>query len=428
MIVVWMFVVLIVLILLAMPVFGAMGIAAFLHYLDTGREGTLTILFQQIFRGLTGTSFMAIPMFLLAGQIMSAGGLIDRLLDLAKALLGHLTGGLAQVNIGASVFFSSISGSAHADVAALGTTLIPAMEREGYPRGFAGALTAASGTLTPLLPPSIVLIVYGAAFGVSIGALFAAGAGVGLLLALMLSVQTYFMVRKGNYPRSRRQSGREILRCLLRALPALGLPAIILGGIFGGIFTATEASAVAVAYALTLIVIYGTLPIRKLPELMRQTALTTAAIMILIAMAQSFSYVIARRNVPEAVMGMLGSITDNYIILLMLIVGILVCAGMFVDRTTNVLLFGPILLPILHGPELGFGPVHAAMTMIMALGVGHLTPPVGGTLLTTALVGRIPVEELTRYMWPYIISFIILAMAVTFVPAVSETLPRILGF
>jgi len=150
--------------------------------------------------------------------------------------------------------------------------------------------------------------------------------------------------------------------------------------------------------------------------------------MILIAMAQSFSYVIARRNVPEAVMGMLGSITDNYIILLMLIVGILVCAGMFVDRTTNVLLFGPILLPILHGPELGFGPVHAAMTMIMALGVGHLTPPVGGTLLTTALVGRIPVEELTRYMWPYIISFIILAMAVTFVPAVSETLPRILGF
>ena len=422
-----MLIVLVVLILLSVPVFGALGISTLLHYFDTGRATALIVLFQQTFRGLTSFSFLAVPMFMLAGNLMTRGGITDRLIALARTIVGHFVGGLAQVNVLVSLFFAGISGSAHADVAAIGTVLIPAMEKEGYDRDFAGALTAASAVLSPLLPPSIVLVVYGATFGVSISSLFAAGVTIGIVLALSQMGMTYVICKRHGYPSHPRASIREVLHAFKEALIPLAMPAIIIGGILGGIFTATEASAVAALYALIVSVfIYRTVRLREVFDVFLTSARTTAAIVVLAGLARAFSYIVARRNIPDRVMAAILGVTENPVVLLALILVTLIVAGMFVDRTTNVLLFTPIIAPILIS-HFGFTSVHAAMSIVMALGVGHLTPPVGGTLLTTALIGKVTVEGLTRKGWPYIVGLIVIAILVLAVPQLSEALPRALG-
>jgi tripartite ATP-independent transporter DctM subunit len=421
-----LFAALLVLIIVGAPVFLAMGAAGLVHYLETGREQTLMVLTMRLFGGLTSFTFLAIPMFLLAGNIMVRGGLTDRLIELSRALVGHFKGGLAQINVLSSVFFASISGSAHADVAAMGSVLIPAMRKEGYPAGFAGALTAVSATLSPMFPPSIVLIVYGAAFGVSIGALFAAGLGIAIIMALLYMVMTYFLVRKAGVPSYPRATPGELWGALTRSLIPLGLPIIVIAGIFGGFFTATEAAAVAVAYGLVVtLFIYRTLSWRDLPPILMSTALTSAAITILIGVAASFSYVVARRNMPDQIMAFLLGITDSPFGVVAVILVVLLIAGMFVDRNSNLLLFGPIIIPIFE--RLGYSSVHTAMIIVIALGVGHITPPVGGTLLTASLVGNMSIVQITRFIWPFIILKIGLTIAVIFMPALSETLPRLWG-
>jgi tripartite ATP-independent transporter DctM subunit len=427
-IVVWMIVVLLVLIILGAPIFLAMSTAALLHYLDLGRQSALVVLVQVLYGGTRSFTFLAIPMFLLAGNLMTAGGLTDRLIGLARALIGHVRGGLGQVNVLSSVFFAAISGSAYADVAAMGGVFIPAMKKEGYPPGFAAALTAVSGTLAPMIPPSIILIIYGATFGVSIGALFAAGLSVGLLIAVLYSLMAYALSRRYGVPAHSRASLAEVRRHTLRALPALGLPIFVVGGILGGFVSPTEASAIAAAYSLLLTaVIYRTIGPRDLWAVLMRTALTTAAIMILVGAALMLTYVMTARHIPARVMATLLAITPNPTVLVLLIIGILLIAGLFIDRTANVLMFGAIIIPVFT-QQAGFSPVHTAMIIVMALGVGHLTPPVGGTLLTTSLVGNVPVIEITRYIWPYIILEIAITLLVVFVPALSEALPRALGF
>ncbi len=427
MIVALMLLILIVLIVLTLPVFSAIGLSSLIHYFDTGRISALIVLFQQTFRGMTGFSFLAVPMFMLAGNLMTRGGITDRLIRLASTLVGHLVGGLAQVNVLVSLFFAGISGSAHADVAAIGSVLIPAMQKEGYDKDFAGALTAASAVLSPLLPPSIVLVIYGATFGVSISSLFAAGLTIGLVLALSQMVTTYIICKKQAYPSYPRASFREIAIAFKNALIPLVMPAIIIGGILGGVFTATEASAVAALYALIVTMfVYKTVKIKELFDVFLLSAKTTAAIVILAGLARAFSYIVARRNIPQIVMTGILNVSDNPILLFALIMLTLIVAGMFVDRTTNVLLFTPIIAPILMD-HFGFSSVHAGMSIIMALGVGHLTPPVGGTLLTTALIGKLSVEGITRSGWPYIVGLILIAILVMLVPQLSEFLPKLLG-
>jgi len=421
------FLALFVLIMLGAPIFMAMGSAALIHYGDTGRESTIVVLVGRMFEGLTSFTFLAIPLFLLAGEIMSRGGLTDRLMDLARCLVGHFRSGLAQVNIASSLMFASISGSAYADVAAMGPVLIPAMEKEGYPRGFAGALTAASATLSPMFPPSIVLILYGSTFGVSIGALFAAGASVAILMTVLFSVLSYVMVLKYDIPAVLWAGLAETFRALRRAIVPLGMPIIVVGGILSGFFTASEAASVAVAYGLVLTVfIYRTIGLRDLIEILRQTAITSAAITILVGAAAMFSYVVVRRNVPRQVIEFLLPITDNPYGIVAIIVVLLLIAGMFLDRNSNILLLGPIIIPIMT-IELGFSEIQTAMIIVVALGVGHLTPPFGGTLLTASLVGRVSVVEITRYCWPYIVIKIFLTALLVAIPALSETLPRMMG-
>jgi tripartite ATP-independent transporter DctM subunit len=421
------FLALFVLIMLGAPIFMAMGSAALIHYGDTGRESTIVVLVGRMFEGLASFTFLAIPLFLLAGEIMSRSGLTDRLMDLARCLVGHFGSGLAQVNIASSLMFASISGSAYADVAAMGPVLIPAMEKEGYPRGFAGALTAASATLSPMFPPSIVLILYGSTFGVSIGALFAAGASVAILMTLAFSILSFVMVLKYDIPVVLWAGLAETLRALQRAIVPLGMPIIVVGGILSGFFTASEAASVAVAYGLVLTVfIHRTIGLRDLIEILRQTAITSAAITILVGAAAMFSYVVVRRNVPRQVIEFLLPITDNPYGIVAIIVVLLLIAGMFLDRNSNILLLGPIIIPIMT-IELGFSEIQTAMIIVVALGVGHLTPPFGGTLLTASLVGRVSVVEITRYCWPYIVIKIFLTALLVAIPALSETLPRMMG-
>jgi tripartite ATP-independent transporter DctM subunit len=423
----WMIVALLVLIVLGAPIFLAMGMAGLLHYFDLGRESALVVLTQVLYGGTRSFTFLAIPMFLLAGNLMTHGGLTDRLITLARTLIGHVRGGLGQVNILSSVFFGAISGSAYADVAAMGSVFIPAMKKEGYPAGFAGALTAVSGTLAPMIPPSIILIVYGATFGVSIAALFAAGLSLALLIAVLYSLMAYILSRRYDVPSHPRPPVSEVWGALKAALPSLGMPVVVLGGILGGFFSPTEAAAIAAAYGLILtVVVYRTIDGAGLWRVLLQTSLTTAAIMILVGAALMLTYVMSIRHIPMHTMAFLLGITGSPIPLILLILVILFIAGLFIDRTANVLMFGAIIIPVFTH-QAGFSPVHTAMIIVMALGIGHLTPPVGGTLLATSLVGRVSVIEITRYIWPFILLEIAITLLVVFVPAISETLPRLLG-
>ncbi|MDN3523178.1 TRAP transporter large permease [Halomonas ramblicola] len=415
------------LIFLGAPVFLAMIFASLVHWVDVGRDSALIVLVQRFYGGMTSFTLLAIPMFLLAGNIMTKGGLTDRLIGLARAMVGHFKGGLAQINILSSVFFGGISGSAYADIAAMGTVFIPSMKKEGYPEGLAGAITAVSGTMAPMIPPSIVLIVYGSTFGVSIGALFAAGLSVAVLIAICYMTMTYFLIRKLGVPSYQKASFRTIMVALKHASGPLVLPIVVVGGIFGGFFSPTEAGAVAAAYAMFItVVIYRSIKVRDLPKIFLETALTSGAVMMLIGAAFALSYVMAARHVPVEITSVLLNLTSDPFLISILILAMLFIVGLFIDRTTAVLLFGAIVIPIFT-TQAGFSSIHTAMIIVMALGIGHLTPPVGGTLLMTALVGKMSVTSIVRYIWPFILLEIAITTSVILFPAISETLPRWLG-
>lgn len=413
-------------VMIGVPIFAAMGLSTLVHYLDTGRESTLLILNQRMFNGVTSFTFLAVPMFILAGEIMVRGTLIDRLLVVARVFVGHLRGGLAQVNILSSVMFAGISGSGQADIAAMGSTVMPAMVKDGYPRGYAAALTAQSATLSPTLPPSIVMVVYGAVFGVPVAALFAAGLTVGAFMALAYIAMAYFISRRHNIPKHPRATFSELIDAVRSGLVTLGMPAIILVGIFGGIFTTVEAASVAVAYALFVtLVVYRTLTIRDLGPILVSSAITSAAVVAISGVALSFSYIVAIQHIPQQILDLLLTLSASPNVIIALIIVVLLIAGMFVGRTANILLFGPIIIPIFY--QFGYEPVHTALIIIIVLGVGHLTPPVGGAILTACLIGKCSMPEMLRYMWPMIILEIVLAAIILMYPPLSTALPRLLG-
>lgn len=412
-------------VMIGVPIFAAMGLSTLVHYLDTGRESTLLILNQRMFNGVTSFTFLAVPMFILAGEIMVRGTLIDRLLVVARVFVGHLRGGLAQVNILSSVMFAGISGSGQADIAAMGSTVMPAMVKDGYPRGYAAALTAQSATLSPTLPPSIVMVVYGAVFGVPVAALFAAGLTVGAFMALAYIAMAYFISRRHNIPKHPRASFRELIDAVRSGLVTLGMPAIILIGIFGGIFTTVEAASVAVAYALFVtLIVYRTLTIRDLGPILVTSAITSAAVVAISGVALSFSYIVAIQHIPQQILDLLLTLSASPNVIVALIILVLLIAGMFVGRTANILLFGPIIIPIFY--EFGYEPVHTALVIIIVLGVGHLTPPVGGAILTACLIGKCSMPDMLKYMWPMIILEIVLATIILMYPPLSTSLPRLL--
>ena len=338
-----------------------------------------TTVAQRMATGLDSFSLLAIPFFILAGQIMNRGGIARRLIDFAKTLVGALPGGLAYVNIIAAMLFGAISGSAVAAASALGSMLGKRMEAEGYSKEFATAVNVTSSTTGLVIPPSNVLIVYSlASGGVSIAALFLAGYLPGILTGLLLMLVAAVWAKRKNFPTGERSSVGQILRAFLSALPSLFLLVVVIGGIVAGIFTATEASAVAVLYCLVLTFIYHEMTLPELPGVFLKSVSTTAIVMLLIGTSMSMSWIMAYENIPQNITSLLLSVSDNKFVILFIINLILLFVGVFMDMTPAVLIFTPIFLPVVT--ELGMDPTHFGIVMVLNLCIGLCTPPVGSVL------------------------------------------------
>lgn len=381
---------------------------------------------QRIFTGMNSFALLAIPFFVLAGSIMNNGGIAIRLVNCAKVLSGRLPGSLAHSNIVANMLFGSISGSAVAAAAAVGGTMTPLQEKEGYKREFSAAVNIASAPSGMLIPPSNTLIVYAlASGGTSIAALFMAGYIPGILWGIGCMIVAYFIAKKKGYRSEQRVTFKEGLLVFLDAIPSLLLIVIVIGGIIGGIFTATEGSAVAVVYSLLLSFIYRTIKIRDLPKILLDSAKTTAIVIFMIGVSSIMSWVMAFTNIPGLIAEILLSITNNPFFILLIINIILLIVGTFMDPTPAVLIFTPILLPIVM--EFGMDPVHFGIILVFNLCIGTITPPVGPVLFVGSKVANLKIENVILPLLPFFAVAVIMLLVVTYIPQISLVVPKLLG-
>ena len=417
-----------VLLLLGVPVAFAIGLSAFLALLvSLDPAPAATVLAQRMATGLDSFALLAIPFFILAGNLMNRGGIATRLIALAKVVVGRLPGGLAAVNVVANMLFGSISGSSVAAAAANGGVMTPLMVKEGYQREFAAAVNITSAPTGLLIPPSNIMVVYSlASGGVSIAALFLAGYVPGLLLGLALMIVGTVIARRRGYPTAGAVSAREAWRILLAALPSLCLILLVMGGIIIGWFTPTEASAIAVVYTFVLsVLVYREVKWAELPQVLADAAETTAIVLVLVGASMGMSWVMASANIPQAVSVALLGLSDNPALLLLLITLILLVVGTFMDMTPAVLIFTPILLPVVTG--FGMDPLHFGLVMIFNLCIGLCTPPVGSVLFVGCGVSRTTIARVWRPLLPFYAVMIAVLFIVTYVPALSLALPRLFG-
>jgi tripartite ATP-independent transporter DctM subunit len=402
------------------------GGAAVLTFVATDRTRFLAVLPQQIFSRIDVFALMAMPLFILAGEVMNRGGVTRVLINLAMAMVGRVRGGLGHVNIMTSVFFAGISGSAVADAAALSNTLVPAMRERGYTLPYAGAITAASSIIGPIVPPSIIMIFYGAIMSTSVTALFVAGILPGLVLAGALFAANAFLAWRQGHPRLERADIPPFLPTFLHALPALSIPAIILGGIVFGLMTPTEAAAVAVVAAVGAGVFYEGIRIPDLAEALRRTAILSGAIFMLIAAVAALGHLAALERIPEAIgdwVREMGLGPAQYMLLMMVI---FLIAGMVLDTAVALFLLVPLLAPVALAQ--GADPVHLGIVLCFNLCIGMVSPPLGGCLLMVSAVTGVNYWVLARAIMPFLVLQIgVLALLVA-VPEISLWLPRRLGF
>ena len=388
----------------------------------------LSLMAQRIFTGIDSFPLMAVPFFVLAGELMNQGGTTRRLIDFANVLVGRIPGGLAHTNIVASMFFGGISGSAVADAAAMGTILVPGMVRKGYEPGFSAAVTAASSTVGPIIPPSIFMVIMGVTTGLSIGGLFAAGIIPGLMLGFAMMGLSYFMAIRYNYPRETEPFGmRRIGREFLSAGPALLAPLIILGGILGGVFTATEAAAVAVLYAFFLgMVVYRELSLRKLADIFIQSGTTTAVLLLIIGMANIFAWVLTAEQIPTRIAQGMLSVTDNRYLILLFINVLLIFIGMFLEGGAAIIILAPTLLSVANA--VGIIPLHFGLVMVLNIVVGLLTPPLGVCLFVVSGVTGLDLSLIIRSVLPFLAVEFAVLMLVTYLPSIILFIPDLLGY
>ncbi len=382
----------------------------------------------QIASGVNKFSLLAIPFFVLAGAIMAEGGMSRRLVAFASVLIGFVRGGLSLVNILASTFFGGISGSAVADTASIGSVLIPEMERKGYPRDFSTAVTVSGSVQAILIPPSHNMVIYSMAAGgtVSIAALFSAGLLPGLLLGAMLAALCLVIARKNNYPKGDVIPLKQALKICAEAMWGLMTMVIILGGILTGVFTANESASIAVVWAFFVTMfIYRDYKWRDLPKLMHRTVKTVTVVMILIGFAASFGYLMTLMQIPLKVTAFFTSVSDNKYVILMMINVMLLILGCLMDMSPLILICTPILLPMVK--LLGVDPVHFGMIMMVNLGIGLITPPVGTVLFVGSAVSKLPMGVITTAMKPFFVAMFVVLMMVTYIPWISMWLPRLLG-
>jgi tripartite ATP-independent transporter DctM subunit len=413
---------------LGVPIVFALIMAPAIGVLLDDKLVFLTMFPQRIFGGINQFPLLAIPMFILAGEIMNHGGITLRLVTFANTLVGHLRGGLAHVNIVSSMLFAGLSGSAVADTSALGSILIPAMEKDGYTRRFAAAITAASSVIGPIIPPSIIMVVYAYIMGVSVAGLFAAGLIPGLMMGLGLMVATGIIARRRNFPRTERRARMtEVGGAFSSAFLPLMTPVIILGGILSGVFTPTEAAAAAVAYALLLsLIVTRTLKLGQLPGMLYRAGLASSSILLVIGAATVFGWVTALSGAPSVITGLLTGISDNPLVVLLIVNLILFITGMFFDAGPAILILGPLLAPTMVA--LGIDPLHFAIIMCVNLTVGLATPPLGLVLFVASTLTRLPILVISREMWPFLLVHFIVVLMITYIPALTMTVPGLLGF
>ena len=412
------------LLLFGMPMAFALAIpAALFIFIQSPRP--LEVVPQEMYTATNSFPLMAILLFLLAGELMNRAGITQQLVEFSRAIVGWIRGGLAQVTVVSSMLFAGISGSGVADAAAVGSVMVPSMTKEGFSKDFSAALTSAASVMGPIIPPSIVMVVYGATLNVPIGHLFAAGILPGILVGLGLMVATYILSRHQGerYP----FSFKALYVSGFKASLALAMPLIIVGGILGGIFTATEAGAVAVFYAFFVgTVIYRTLSLRGILEALTRAGIGSATIMLLVAASRPFGYVLTVEQIPAKVADLFVSFTANPLVFLLLVNLILLVMGMFMETTAIVLIVGPILAPV--ALQMGIDPIHFALIMIINLLIGLATPPLGLSLFVMARIGNTQVEKISRQIVPFFIVEILVLLLVTYIPQITLIVPELLGY
>jgi tripartite ATP-independent transporter DctM subunit len=415
---------------LGVPISFGIGIASLLTIMLTlPFEAALSVISQKMASGLDSFALLAIPFFILAGNIMNQGGIAMRLIEFAKIIGGRLPGSLAHVNVIANMMFGAISGSAVASAAAVGGTMSPLQRKEGYDPAFSAAVNITSCPTGLLIPPSNTFIVYSLiSGGTSIGALFLAGYIPGIIMGLGLMIVAAIIARKRNYPISDKPTKKIVVQKTLEALPSLGLIIVIMGGIIGGIFTATEASAIAVVYTLILaVVFYREVKISQLPGIVLESVMTTSIVLLLIGASMGMSWAMANADIPFMISDALLAFSDNPIVILLIINLALLVVGVFMDMTPALLIFTPIFLPI--ATDLGMDPVHFGIMMTFNLCIGICTPPVGSALFIGCSVAKVKIDKVIKPLLPFYAVLVLALMLVTYVPAVSLTLPRLfLGY
>lgn len=411
--------------LLNVPIAVAIGLASLSAILWSGAIPPV-VLVQKMFTATDSFPLMAVPFFILAGSLMEFGGISRRLVDFANSLVGRFSGGLAFVAIIASMFFGAISGAAVACVAAIGTILIPAMVRRGYDTPYATAVQATAGTLGVMIPPSIPMIIYGVLTGVSIGALFMGGILPGILVGGSLMLVAWVIARKRGYKGDEKASGAKIWATFKDAILALLMPVIILGGIYGGVFTPTEAAVVAVAYGFIVgYFIYRELTLSKLKEILVNSSIGTATIMFIIATSSVFSWILTAQRVPQAVAEAILSVSTNPIVILTLINLLLLFIGTFMETVASIIILVPVLLPVVT--QIGVDPLHFGIIIVVNLAIGMVTPPLGVCLFVGCGIGGITLESISKAVWPFILSMILAVLLLTYIPWISLILPRLAG-
>lgn len=412
----------IVLLALGVPISFSMGLSAVLALLSEGSV-PLLILPQRFFSSLDSFPLLAIPLFILAGNLMNVAGITEAIVNFAKRLVGHLPGGLGQVNIATSLLFSGISGSATADIAAVGGMLMPAMEREGYKPEWSAVITASSAIIGPIIPPSILMVVYGAMTGLSIGDLFLAGIVPGLIIATCLMALVWVKADEIGAPRYARSSLSEIGSSFTAAMPALVMPLLIVGGIQSGIFTPTEAGIVAVVYGLLYGAVTRQLGLRNTARFLMDAAISSASILVILGGAALFSWLIAREGLPRQIASVLFTLTENGYIVLFLVVVFLLVIGMFVETISALILVVPILTPI--AATYGFDPIHFAIVTVVTVLLGALSPPVAILLLLACRIGNVPYAKTMRPLVPFFLVLLGGLALIMYVPALTTILPTL---
>lgn len=413
----------IVLILINVPVTYSIGIASIIYFMST--EITVEVLPQRMISSLSSTTLFAIPLFLMAGILMNAAGITERIYNFAYALVGHIRGGLAHVNVMSSMMFASMSGSGIADLVGIGNVTANAMYQRGYKKDFAAALSLAASTITPIIPPSIILIVYGVTAEVSIGKLFVAGIIPGIVIGLSLMTYCFIIAKRAGFPKGdKRESFKAVMKAFRNAILPLLTPVLIVGGIISGIFTATEAGAVAVLYVAILgFFVYRQLNWREFKKILLQVGVTAAVILFLISVSGALGWLITAEQIPVKLADSLLGITTNPFIILLLINLILLIAGMFLDATPVVLMLVPVLLPVIT--QLDVDPIQFGIIMGFNTMIGITTPPVGAGLYAISSALRVDVVSIVKRMIPMWIILIIVLIIITYVPKLSLFLPEI---